>query len=155
MAAIYAICRSKPRKATLGSLLRKPGALRLSEHIAPDGLRVFAHACRLGAEGIVSKRLGSSYRSGPCHAWIKCKNPESVAAQPDRAAHGRHQPQLRDCEAFPQLLRKLIEINPVQRVGFVAKGQFQTLATQQEVCRGGNGIGTVSKARRLLLWMGG
>jgi bifunctional non-homologous end joining protein LigD len=74
------------RKATLASLLRKPGALRLSEHIAADGLRVFAHACRLGAEGIVSKRLGSSYRSGPCHAWIKCKNPESVAAQRDRAA---------------------------------------------------------------------
>jgi bifunctional non-homologous end joining protein LigD len=74
------------RKATLASLLRKPGALRLSEHIAADGLRVFAHACRLGAEGIVSKRLGSSYRSGPCQAWIKCKNPEATAAQRDRAA---------------------------------------------------------------------
>jgi ATP-dependent DNA ligase len=48
------------RKATLASLLRKPGPLRLSEHIAADGLRVFAHACRLGAEGIVSKRLGSN-----------------------------------------------------------------------------------------------
>jgi ATP-dependent DNA ligase len=47
---------------------------------------VFAHACRLGAEGIVSKRLGSPYRSGPCHAWIKCKNPAAVAAQRDRAA---------------------------------------------------------------------
>jgi bifunctional non-homologous end joining protein LigD len=74
------------RKATLASLLRKPGALRLSEHIVADGLRVFAHACRLGAEGIVSKRLGSSYRSGPCQAWIKCKNPEAVAAQRERAA---------------------------------------------------------------------
>jgi bifunctional non-homologous end joining protein LigD len=74
------------RKATLASLLRKPGALRLSEHIAADGLRVFAHACRLGAEGIVSKRLGSSYRSGPCQSWIKCKNPEAIAAQRDRAA---------------------------------------------------------------------
>jgi hypothetical protein len=52
------------RKATLASLLRKPGALRLTEHIAADGLRVFAHACRLGAEGIVSKRLGSSHGGG-------------------------------------------------------------------------------------------
>jgi bifunctional non-homologous end joining protein LigD len=52
------------RKATLASLLRKPGALRLSEHISADGPQVFAHACRLGAEGIVSKRLGSPYRSG-------------------------------------------------------------------------------------------
>ena len=74
------------RKATLASLLRKSGAVRLSEHIAADGPQVFAHACRLGAEGIVSKRLGSPYRSGPCHAWIKCKNPEAVAAQRDRAA---------------------------------------------------------------------
>ena len=49
------------RKATLASLMRKPGALRLSEHISADGSQVFAHACRLGAEGIVSKRLGSPY----------------------------------------------------------------------------------------------
>ena len=74
------------RKATLASLLRMSGAIRLSEHIAADGPQVFAHACRLGAEGIVSKRLGSPCRSGPCHSWIKCKNPEAVAAQRDRAA---------------------------------------------------------------------
>jgi hypothetical protein len=36
---------------------------------------VFAHACRLGAEGIVSKRLGSAYNSGLCRAWVKVKNP--------------------------------------------------------------------------------
>jgi bifunctional non-homologous end joining protein LigD len=58
------------RKATLASLLRKSVALRLSEHIFADGPQVFAHACRLGAEGIVSKRLGSPYRSGPHAAWV-------------------------------------------------------------------------------------
>jgi bifunctional non-homologous end joining protein LigD len=73
------------RKVTLASLLRKPGALRLSEHISADGPQVFAHACRLGAEGIVSKRLGSPYRSGPCQSWVKCKNPEVVAEQRDRS----------------------------------------------------------------------
>jgi bifunctional non-homologous end joining protein LigD len=73
------------RKATLASLLRKPGALRLSEHISTDGLRVFAHACRLGAEGIVSKRLGSRYRSVPCDAWIKVRNPASIAVQRERS----------------------------------------------------------------------
>jgi hypothetical protein len=42
-------------------------------------------------------------------SWIKCKNPESVAAQRDRAAgwiwyiHGRHQRHAA-VEAFPQLL---------------------------------------------------
>jgi bifunctional non-homologous end joining protein LigD len=71
------------RKATLASLLRKPGALLLSEHIAADGPEVFAHACRLGAEGIVSKRLGSPYRSGPHPAWVR--NPASIAVQRERS----------------------------------------------------------------------
>jgi bifunctional non-homologous end joining protein LigD len=75
------------RKATLASLLRKSATLRLSEHIAADGPEVFAHACQLGAEGIVSKQLGSPYRSGPHPAWVKCKNPEAVAAQRERAAN--------------------------------------------------------------------
>jgi bifunctional non-homologous end joining protein LigD len=74
------------RKATLASLLRNPGRLRLSEHISADGPEVFARACRLGAEGIVSKRLGPPYRSGRCHAWIKCKNPAAAAVQRERAA---------------------------------------------------------------------
>jgi ATP-dependent DNA ligase len=69
------------RKATLASLLRKPTTIRLSEHVEADGPDVFAQACQLGAEGIVSKRLGSRYRSGPCADWIKCKNPEAVAVQ--------------------------------------------------------------------------
>jgi hypothetical protein len=59
------------RRATLASLLRKHAAVRFSEHILGKGPDVFAHACRLGAEGIVSKRLGSPYRSGPCSTWIK------------------------------------------------------------------------------------
>jgi tetratricopeptide (TPR) repeat protein len=32
-------------------------------------------ACLPAPEGIVSKRLGSAYRSGPCSTWIKVKNP--------------------------------------------------------------------------------
>jgi ATP-dependent DNA ligase len=45
------------RKATLASVLTRaaPG-LRLNEHIDHDGPSVFAHACRMGLEGIVSKR---------------------------------------------------------------------------------------------------
>jgi ATP-dependent DNA ligase len=73
------------RKATLASLLRKAGVIRLSEHIAAGGPEVFAHACRLGAEGIVSKRLGSRYRSGRCDAWIKVRNPASIAVQRERS----------------------------------------------------------------------
>jgi hypothetical protein len=48
------------RKATLASLLRGSGrGLRLVEHLAHDGESVFRHACKMGLEGIVSKRLGS------------------------------------------------------------------------------------------------
>jgi hypothetical protein len=46
------------RKATLASLLRGslPG-LRLNDHLTHPGDVVFRHACKMGLEGIVSKRL--------------------------------------------------------------------------------------------------
>ena len=49
------------RKATLASILRKARhGVRLNEHLEHDcGLTVFQHACKMGLEGIVSKRLGS------------------------------------------------------------------------------------------------
>ena len=47
------------RKATLKSVLAKAGpGLRLNEHIEADGPTVFAHACKMGLEGIVSKHKG-------------------------------------------------------------------------------------------------
>ena len=68
------------RKATLASLLGKahPG-IRINEHIEADGPTVFAHACRMGLEGIVSKRKGSAYRSGRSPDWLKSKNLDSPA----------------------------------------------------------------------------
>ena len=45
------------RKATLRSMLAKAGlGLRFNEHMEGDGPTVFAHACKMGLEGIVSKR---------------------------------------------------------------------------------------------------
>ena len=70
------------RKATLASVLAKAGAgLRLNEHIEADEPTVFAHACRMGLEGIVSKRKNSTYRSGPSRDWLKSKNPECAAVR--------------------------------------------------------------------------
>ena len=73
------------RKAALARLLRgiKAGIL-FNEHVAGDGPTVFEHACRLGAEGIVSKKVDGTYRSGPCRVWIKVRNPASVAVQRER-----------------------------------------------------------------------
>jgi len=55
------------RKAALAGLLRDTEAgILLNEHVAEDGPTVFAHACRLGAEGIVSKKVdGTSIRPLP------------------------------------------------------------------------------------------
>jgi bifunctional non-homologous end joining protein LigD len=58
------------RKATLASIVAKasPG-IRFNEHMEGDGPTVFAHACRMGLEGIVSKRKDSAYRSGRSPDW--------------------------------------------------------------------------------------
>jgi ATP-dependent DNA ligase len=40
-----------------------------------------AGACALGCEGIVSKRLGSLYRSGRSQHWLKVKNPKAPAVK--------------------------------------------------------------------------
>ena len=67
-------------KATLASLLRRSLlGLRLNEHLAHDGESVFRHAYKIGLEGIVSKRLGSHYRSGRSKDWLKFKNPSAPA----------------------------------------------------------------------------
>jgi ATP-dependent DNA ligase len=70
------------RKATLASVLRRaaPG-LRLNEHIEADGPTVLAHACKMGLEGIVSKRKDSPYRSGRSPDWLKSKNPACEAVR--------------------------------------------------------------------------
>jgi bifunctional non-homologous end joining protein LigD len=70
------------RKATLAALVAKasPG-IRFNEHIEGDGPTVFAHACKLGLEGIVSKRKDSAYRSGRSPDWLKMKNPEASAVK--------------------------------------------------------------------------
>jgi bifunctional non-homologous end joining protein LigD len=60
------------RKAKLAKLIRTPRpGIVLNEHYEGDGEIVFQHACRLGCEGIVSKRLGSPYRSGRADCWVK------------------------------------------------------------------------------------
>ena len=70
------------RKATLASIVAKanPG-IRFNEHMEGDGPTAFAHAGKLGVEGIVSKRLGSQYRSGRTKDWLKFKNPDAPAAK--------------------------------------------------------------------------
>jgi hypothetical protein len=59
-------CRALIGLRLLDVLAKAGSGLRLNEHLEhDDGNLVFRRACKLGLEGIVSKRLGSRYRSGP------------------------------------------------------------------------------------------
>jgi bifunctional non-homologous end joining protein LigD len=70
------------RKATLEIILTKAGlGIRYNEHMTGDGETVFRHACKLGLEGIVSKRKDSPYRSGRSPDWLKMKNAEAPAVK--------------------------------------------------------------------------
>jgi bifunctional non-homologous end joining protein LigD len=55
--------------------------LALNEHYVGDGEIVYRQACKLGCEGIVSKRLGSTYHSGRSRHWLKVKNPAAPAVR--------------------------------------------------------------------------
>ncbi|TPK72162.1 DNA ligase D [Mesorhizobium sp. B2-4-15] len=62
------------RKAALRDLLDETApTLTYAEHLELGGEDVFDHACRLGLEGIVSKRADSPYRSGVQASWLKVK----------------------------------------------------------------------------------
>jgi bifunctional non-homologous end joining protein LigD len=68
------------RKATLASIVAKarPG-IRFNEHIESDGPTIFAHACKMGLEGIVSKRKDSRLPLEALADWPKMKNPGCAA----------------------------------------------------------------------------
>ena len=64
------------RRDALSRLVAGVDGVQFTEALAAEGAIVFAHACKLGLEGIVSKRAGSRYRSGPSRNWLKCLNPD-------------------------------------------------------------------------------
>jgi bifunctional non-homologous end joining protein LigD len=70
------------RKVRLEMILTKAGpGIRFNEHMEVDGETVFRHACKLGLEGIVSKRKDSAYRSGRSADWLKMKNADAPAVK--------------------------------------------------------------------------
>jgi bifunctional non-homologous end joining protein LigD len=75
------------RKAALRKVLKRTRrGIQYVEHTEGDGDKLFAAVCKLGLEGIVSKKLNAPYKSGPSKAWLKIKNPKAPAAT--RAADG-------------------------------------------------------------------
>jgi bifunctional non-homologous end joining protein LigD len=64
------------RKDILKRILEDAGddeILRFSEHLDASGEEIFGKACRLEAEGIVSKTKHGKYHSGRSGAWLKMK----------------------------------------------------------------------------------
>jgi bifunctional non-homologous end joining protein LigD len=70
------------RKTLLAKLLKgSPSSIVPNQYYEEDGEIVFREACRLGCEGIVSKKLGSIYRRGRSPLWLKVKNPNAPAVK--------------------------------------------------------------------------
>jgi bifunctional non-homologous end joining protein LigD len=62
------------RKERLHRLFRREIAgLRYSEHVLTDGPRFREHACKLGLEGVISKRADRPYAPGNRGIWVKSK----------------------------------------------------------------------------------
>jgi bifunctional non-homologous end joining protein LigD len=58
------------RKTHLKKLIEKT-AIQFSESFAVEGKEMFAHACKVGLEGVVSKVRDSRYLSGRSRDWVK------------------------------------------------------------------------------------
>ena len=65
--------RKSALAAILGSAGHDAGPLRYSDHVEGNGPEFFAQACRLGLEGIISKRRDSPYRGTRSREWLKIK----------------------------------------------------------------------------------
>jgi bifunctional non-homologous end joining protein LigD len=59
--------------AQMLSSMAEQEVVRYGQHIETDGAAILAEACKLGAEGIVSKRSDSVYSSGRTKSWLKIK----------------------------------------------------------------------------------
>jgi bifunctional non-homologous end joining protein LigD len=70
---------SKPLVERKDELLRLVGSasvrsrIRYSDHVAGRGREMFAEACRLGLEGVISKRADAPYKAGRAESWVKTK----------------------------------------------------------------------------------
>src|SRR5262245_23702331 len=62
------------RKERLRALFKRPiGGLRFSDHVVGSGPRFREQACKLGVEGVISKRVDRPYAPGDRRVWVKSK----------------------------------------------------------------------------------
>ena len=65
----------RDRKTLLAEILGTitSETVQLSEHLESNGPAIFHNACKMHAEGIISKRAAAKYCEGRGSDWIKCK----------------------------------------------------------------------------------
>jgi bifunctional non-homologous end joining protein LigD len=107
----------KDRKAILAGLLENAGSARLRyvDALPQSGPVLMQAACRMGLEGIVSKRRDSRYLSGRTETWVKCKcrMGQEVVIGGWRQERGRH---------FKGVMAGVYEGGALRYVGTVERG---------------------------------
>jgi bifunctional non-homologous end joining protein LigD len=77
------------RKKQLFKLVKRATGIEYVEHLTGNGLEIFEHACKLGLEGIVCKRIDLPYQPGPSKSWLKVKNTAHPAVERVKEAFER------------------------------------------------------------------
>jgi bifunctional non-homologous end joining protein LigD len=73
LSAVRLIDRKQALEGLVGPLVDERSAIQLSDHIDGEGDALFAQACRMGLEGIVSKKADARYVQGRTQTWQKVK----------------------------------------------------------------------------------
>ena len=76
LSAVSLLDRKRALAGLIDPLIDSRSPIQLSEHVDGDGDALFAHACRMGLEGIVSKKAASRYVQRRSQDWVKIKRAE-------------------------------------------------------------------------------
>ncbi len=112
------------RKQLLDAVVgRRSARIRCSEHFTESGTLVLRHACRLGVEGIISKRADARYQTGRSKVWVKAK---CTARQ--EFVVGGYVPSTTSVNAIGSLLLGVYEDDDLRFVGRVGTGFTTSMA---------------------------
>ncbi|MFN3312151.1 MAG: DNA ligase D [Hyphomonas sp.] len=115
------------RKSALRKLIPlSDDVMRYSDHMTAPGREIIAKACTLGLEGVISKKLIATYRSGRSTAWIKSK-----CVGREEFVIGGYRRSDKKGRAFSSLLVGVFENGELQYRGRVGSGFSE--ATWQQV----------------------
>jgi hypothetical protein len=104
---------------------KKWRAIQYSAHLKGNGASVFAHVCRLGLGGVVSKRQDAPYRSGPSKTWLKSKNPASEAVRREPRRSGANVPgYVHQTENTIQAIRAMLRTKAVVLTTSLLRARF-------------------------------